>query len=392
MKIAIVSPMVLPCPAVKGGAVEMLTQYLAEGASIENEVDLYTKFDEKIEKYKIENVNIIQVKISKIKKELQRIYDRINYKFFKGNLNFYSFIDKKTAKLLANKKYDYIIVENEMVLYKYIKKYNKDTQLIYHMHNDFGAKNRTPKYYDIIAKTAKKILTVSEYIKKRCIEVNDTNNIEVLLNCIDETIYNSENKENYREKYNIEKDEIVIGFAGRLLKEKGILELIKAFKLLKTDKKIKLLIVGTNVFVNLEKDKYLQKVYNEIKNISENVIFTGYIEIEKMPFIYNSMDIMVIPSLWEEPFGCVAIEAMAMGVPIIATKSGGLQEILSEENGFLVDKDEKIVENLKQKMQVLINDEKLRKEISKNNIECFRNHSEYHKKNYYNNFKNCIKK
>ena len=214
-----------------------------------------------------------------------------------------------------------------MVLYKYIQKYNKNSRLIYHMHNDFGAKNRTPKYYDIIAKTAEKILTVSEYIKKRCIEVDNTNNIEVLFNCIDETIYNSKNKENYREKYNIEKDEIVIGFAGRLLKEKGILELIKAFKLLKTNKKVKLLIVGTNVFVNLEKDKYLQKVYNEIKNISENIIFTGYIEIEKMPFIYNSMDIMVIPSLWEEAFGCVAIEAMAMGVPIIATKSGGLHAL-----------------------------------------------------------------
>ena len=84
MKIAIVSPMVLPCPAVKGGAVEMLTQYLAEGASIENEIDLYTIFDEKIEKYKLENVNIIQIKINKIKKEIQRLYDRINYKFFKG--------------------------------------------------------------------------------------------------------------------------------------------------------------------------------------------------------------------------------------------------------------------------------------------------------------------
>ena len=146
MKIAIISPMVLPCPAVKGGAVEMLTQYLAEGATAENEIDLYTIYDEKLKNYKLNDANIIKIKIGKIKKNIQKFYDKINYKIFKGNLKFYSFIDKKVAKQVSEKRYDYIIVENEMVLYKYVYKYNKGTKLIYHMHNDFGAPNRTFKY------------------------------------------------------------------------------------------------------------------------------------------------------------------------------------------------------------------------------------------------------
>lgn len=390
MKIAIVSPMVLPCPAINGGAVELLTQYLAEGASKENEVDLYTKYDKNLEEYNYDNINIVQIRISTFKKKMQKIYDKINYKIFKGNLKFYSFIDKKTAKQIAKKNYDYIVVENEMVLYRYIYKYNKHTKLIYHMHNDFYAKNRTPKYYSIISKTAYKILTVSKYLENRCMKIKERPNIEVLYNCIDEKIYNLENKKNFRKKFGIKNDEIVIGFAGRLIQEKGILELVKAFKMLNNNKKIKLLIVGTNIFTNLKKDKYLQKIYNEISEIKDNIIFSGFVETKLMPMIYNTMDILVIPSMWEEPFGCVAIEGMAMGVPIIATKSGGLSEIVTENNGFLVEKNDNVVNNIYEKLKLLIEDETLRNKISKSTQEYFKNHKEFHKCQYYNNFKKCI--
>ena len=390
LKIAIVSPMVLPCPAISGGAVEMLTQYLAEESSKENEVDLYTKNNKKLEKYKYDNINLIQIKISNIKKNLQKIYDKVNYKIFKGNLKFYSFIDKKVAKQIAKKDYDYIVVENEMVLYRYIYKYNKRAKLIYHMHNDFYAKNRTPKYYSIISKTAYKVLTVSKYLEKRCLEIQNRPNIEVFYNCIDENIYNFENRENFRKKFGIKNDEIVIGFAGRTIPEKGILELIKAFKMLNSNKKLKLLIVGTNVFTNLKKDKYLQKIFHDISEIKDHIIFSGFIETKFMPMIYNTMDILVIPSMWEEPFGCVAIEGMAMGVPIVATKSGGLSEIVTENNGFLVEKNDNVVNNIYEKLKLLIDDENLRNKISKNTQEYFKSHKEFHKCQYYNNFKKCI--
>lgn len=393
MKIAIVSPMVLPCPPVKGGAVEMLTWYLAEGAAKENEVDLYTKYDEKLDEIEYKNINIIKIKIGNLKVKLQRYYDKINYKFFKGKLNFYSFIDKKTAKEISKHKYDYIIVENEMVLYKYIYKYTKKTnaKLIYHIHNDFGAANRTKKYYEIIDETASDIIAISKYIKERCIEFGKTDNVHVLYNCIDENLY-SNNKENFRKEYKISEKELVIGFSGRLLKEKGILELVQAFKKIKTNKKLRLLIVGTNNFANLKKDKYLMQVYKEIENIKEKVTFTGYVDIEDMPKIYNTMDILVVPSMWEEPLGCVAIEGMARGVPIVATRSGGLPEMISENNGFLVEKERNVVDNILEKLQLLVDNEKLLQKIRKKTEEDFWKHTEYYKSNYYENFKKCIDK
>lgn len=58
---------------------------------------------------------------------------------------------------------------------------------------------------------------------------------------------------------------------------------------------------------------------------------------KEMPYIYNAHDFLVIPSVWEEPFGLVALEAIACGLPVIAFKSGGLPEILSRKNSILIE-------------------------------------------------------
>lgn len=389
MKIAVVSPMIYPCPAIKGGAVERLTQYLAEEiAKHKNEVDLYTIYDENLKKInKIDNLNIIQIKVSPITRKINLLYEKINNKIFRGKLKYFNLIYKKTAKLVAKTNdYDYIVVENEMLLYNYVYRYNKKTRIVYHMHNDFYAMNRTPKCYETISKTAFKILTVSEYIKNRCLKIKETNNIVTLYNCIDTEIFDGNKEKNYRKKYKIKEDDIVIGFAGRLLKEKGILELVKAFKRVKTNENIKLLIVGTRDYGKLKKDKYLENIYSEIKDIEDKVIFTGHLDNTEMPLVYNTMNLLVIPSIWEEPFGCVAIEAMSMGLPIIATKSGGLVEIINTSNGFLIKKDKEIINELVEKLEVFINSKKTRESISKLTQEDFNKHKEYTKENYYSNF------
>lgn len=394
MKIAVVSPMIYPCPAIKGGAVERLTQYLAEQiAKNGNIVDLYTIYAKGLqEKYKYKNLNLIQIKINPLIKKFNILYEKVNHKIFKGKLKFYNAVYKKTAKKVAkNNNYDYIIVENEMVLYNYIYKYNKNSRMIYHMHNDFYALNRTPKCYSIISNTAFKILTVSDYIKCRCQEVKNTNNIHTLYNCIDTEIFNDNETQNYRKEYGINETDIVIGFAGRMIREKGILELVRAFKKIKTTKELKLLIVGSKDYENLKKDKYVQEIYDEIESMGDKVIFTGHVNYEKMPKIYNTMDVLAIPSMWEEPFGCVAIEGMAMGIPIVATKSGGLAEIISEKNGFIIDKNKEVIDNLAEKLGLLVNSHELRDNISNLTRQDFKEHKEYNKENYYYNFMKNLK-
>jgi len=64
----------------------------------------------------------------------------------------------------------------------------------------------------------------------------------------------------------------------------------------------------------------------------------GKLDFENMPAAYRGADICVVPSLWEEPFGIVALEAMATAIPVCASRAGGLQDIVTPETGLLFER------------------------------------------------------
>lgn len=386
MKIAILSTMNLPTPAVKGGAVETLTTHLID----ENEktskfnIDLYTIYDKDINVNKYKNTKIIQIKKNYIEKLFQKIINLKNR--LQGKKPCYNILYTKLMKLVLKQQYDKIVVENNMFIYNLLIQKKVDTKLIYHMHNDFNEWDKTEENYKKIANTAFKILVVSEYIKKRVNSVANTNKVEVLYNAIDRELYNINKTINLRQKYNINDDDIVIGYSGRITKEKGILELAKAFKKVNTKKNIKLLIVGSQWYSELNQDEYVKKLKEEINEIKDKVIFSGYINQEDMPQMYNMMDILVIPSMWEEAFGCVAIEGMALGKPLIVSKSGALSEIVKEKYGYIIERDINFIDNIAKSIETLVNNDNIREEYGKNAKIEFENNKNYHKENYFNNF------
>jgi glycogen(starch) synthase len=70
------------------------------------------------------------------------------------------------------------------------------------------------------------------------------------------------------------------------------------------------------------------------------VEFTGWVSPDKVPELINTSTIVVMPSRWKEPFGLVALQAAQMARPIVATRIGGLPEVvLHQETGLLVDKE-----------------------------------------------------
>ena len=160
-------------------------------------------------------------------------------------------------------------------------------------------------------------------------------------------------KETIRKKYNLEKD-IVIGFIGRLEKDKGINELFEAFRNLDYQN-IKLVIVGPKD----KPDTINVELYEWAKN-SENVIFTGRVEdVEKY---YAAMDIFILPS-YREGFGSVVVEAETMGVPVIVTRIPGPTDAMIEnETGLVVEKAD--VKSLQIAIEKMIDDMKMRKNMS----------------------------
>ena len=124
-------------------------------------------------------------------------------------------------------------------------------------------------------------------------------------------------------------DPTVIASYGRMVKKKGFDILLKAFA-----KAIK---AGTEAFLCLGGDgvekNNLQHLCDEL-GINNHVKFCGWVD--SVDVFLDAADIFVLPSL-DEPFGIVVLEAMAMGKPIIATKSQGPSEILDDDTSYLVE-------------------------------------------------------
>ena len=164
---------------------------------------------------------------------------------------------------------------------------------------------------------------------------------------------------NLRKKYNLNKDDFIVLTVAKLVKRKGIDDLIKAISLI-SEEKIKLIIVGKG-----PERENLENLVNKL-NLNHRVIFTG--PVKDVSYYYALSDIFVLPSVFLkekrdiEGLGTVFLEAQQYGLPVIGTKSGGIPEAIdNRKSGFLVP--EKDPNAIKEKILLLFHNEKLRKKM-----------------------------
>ncbi|MEW4241089.1 glycosyltransferase family 4 protein [Priestia megaterium] len=368
MKIAIICNEIKPVPAVEGGAVETLVDLLIENnEEIQKvEMDVYSKFNEKAleTSTKFKNTNFRYIKYSLKKEKKLNVANK-----FLGKLGMKKFISPyvvNAVKELKKKKYDWIIVENRPHYVGIIKRNVKEAKIALHLHND--TLNEEISSSESILRSCDKVLSVSNYINSRVREVaktkKDFNKAVVLENKIDiEKFKEQKNHNVLREKYDISSEEVILLYHGRVMYEKGVLELVKAFvKAFERNKLLRLVIIG-----EVNDEKYKEKLNIEISKVPMNkVLMLGYIDYHKLPKYIGDTDIIILPSLWNEPFGLTIIESMAMRKPVISTNMGAIPEILSNNCGIVVEKDENLVTNLANEILELARDTKKRHILSEN--------------------------
>jgi glycosyltransferase involved in cell wall biosynthesis len=142
-------------------------------------------------------------------------------------------------------------------------------------------------------------------------------------------------------------------YVGRLWRGKGLEYLVRAFAAIQpTDPNTTLLLVGDGA------DEGVVRAACEAERL-DNVVFTGFHDEETLPLLYAAADVFVFPTLGD-PFGMVVLEAMACGLPIIASSaSGEIGDRVSDgENGFIIPPADS--ESLRDRMAVLAGDDELR--------------------------------
>lgn len=389
-KIAIISPGLLPVPAVKGGAVEVLTTNIIDGLEREGKIDydVYTVPDDKIDNARYTHGTIIAVNISCFDKIVAKLGNAI-CKLVRKKWRFRPYHIGLLRKI-GLKRYKYVLVENNMELYFVIHCFTRNkNNLVFHLHNDIDNYSKSPERCKFICETAQCIMVVSEYLRQRVLQVQKDAKVYVLPNAIDTECfkYNESKRKELRTKYGVDDSAILIMYSGRIDPMKGVLELAKAFvELERKNINCVLMIVGQGWFGQERVDDYTRTVQETFKN-SKNVILTGFISPEEIPAYVSMSDIVVIPSICQEAFGLVAIEAMSGGRCIVATKSGGLKEILDDECAIMIPNDDGLTENIYVALDEVINNPEYRKKLGIQAYKKVKKHKEYDAKYYYENYK-----
>jgi len=147
-------------------------------------------------------------------------------------------------------------------------------------------------------------------------------------------------------------------FVGRMEKRKGLIYLLKAYETLKKKfPQIRLIIVGDG---KLRKDCQKWAERRKLKDIC----FEGQVSQEQIPSYFNTADIYISPAIFGESFGLVLLEAMACGTPVVAFANKGYKELLKGKKGEMFLAPSRSSRILAKKIEALIQDESLRKEMS----------------------------
>lgn len=141
-------------------------------------------------------------------------------------------------------------------------------------------------------------------------------------------------KEVARRTLGIPEGERIILFVGRIEPLKGIDILISAAAQLHDDENFRVLIVGGDA--RAEEEIAQLRSHASRLDVDHHISFVGSVAHDELPLYYNAADVCVVPSYYES-FGMVAVESMACGTPVVASRVGGLTStVMDGETGYLI--------------------------------------------------------
>lgn len=273
---------------------------------------------------------------------------------------------KLTVKLIT-KKYNAIFINSNLELYSLLRdsffillgKF-AGKQVITFIHGwEVGYQEKIEKnirkIFKYIILKSDSIIVLSDYFSVQVKKWGYSKKIYVETSVVDDVLTENINLKLLTNKY-ADINKIKILFFSRLEKEKGIYELIKAIDLLKLENEFELSIAG----FGSEADSI-----KEIANNNAKLKYLGYLTGEEKIQIIESSHLMCLPS-YSEGMPISVLEGMAFGLPIICTKTGGLNDIIKEgENGYFLQSTEP--DEIADKIKILLSDRGNMIKISINN-------------------------
>ncbi|RMD56674.1 MAG: glycogen synthase [Nitrospirae bacterium] len=219
------------------------------------------------------------------------------------------------------------------------------------------------------------IIAVSKGMKQDVLELFnvDEDKVKVIHNGIDTDEYRPVKSKDSLYKYGIDPEKPYVLFFGRITRQKGIIHFINAINYIDEDAQI-VLCAGEPDTKEIEKE--MEESVKSIQEKRKNVIWIRqWIPTKEKIELYSNASVFCCPSIYE-PFGIINLEAMACGVPVVASKIGGIPEIIEHgKTGYLVELEqykespfepldpEKFSKELAEPINKILRDESLRKKM-----------------------------
>ncbi len=390
VNVCMIAPKKYPVPAVKGGAVEGLMELFLTMNERYGRIGLtvLSVWDEKAYasagEYKKSTIEYIRYGTLRDRLFSSRAVSFLNRMSVRhrGKAVFEDPYIKRAYRKMQGKVFDLVLIEDgEYDIYGYLAKRIPKEKMCIHLHGAYEGAAALSRWFS-------RYICISNFVARNllCNGVIHGKKVDVLKNGIDLERFQQELTPeeivSERKNYGIA-DETVFVYWGRLIPEKGVKELLEAFKKVRAKKAAKLLIVGSSAFGREVAAEYAMELEALSKDVKGAVCFTGFIPNHELWRAIKIADIAVLPSIWDEAAGLSMLEAMAAGIPLITAKVGGIPEYVEGESAYWVEWSKNFADDLAEAMLKLAGDEELRRglrEHAKENVKA------YSAKNYYEQY------
>jgi glycosyltransferase involved in cell wall biosynthesis len=244
-----------------------------------------------------------------------------------------------SKKLMQTEKYDVVHVHCLASLYPCF--YTSEIPMVITMHSGWALSSRQyslhTKIFSLLrdllsCKKSKRIIVLNRFFERELLRWGvSPRKVRYIPNGIDRKEFKKEqsNSKMFRQKFGISQEALVLLFVGRLMRGKGVENLLDAARMIqnRTKKPIFTVIAGDG---SLRLD-----LMRRSKNL-RSIFFTGYLSRDEVISAYKESDLLVVPSEVGEGMPTVLLEAMAAGLPIVSTRVPGIVEIAEGEFARLV--------------------------------------------------------
>ncbi len=226
------------------------------------------------------------------------------------------------------RRFDAIHIHNRPQWVQMLRNLGFKGVLILHLHNDHVGHWPTGAL-NVLASQVDAVVLCSDYLRRTF------SSKSFALNAKSQVVFNGVDVNVFRRRDEARAGRTIF-FVGRIDEQKGVLQLVQAFeRVLDIHPEANLIIGGATGFGKHQETAYTRRVRDLALRLCEeknaDIQFTGYLNHDRdLPMHFQKATLFACPSMFQEPFGMVNVEAMACATPVVASNRGGIPEVVGD--------------------------------------------------------------